>query len=110
MECKFGLVAKCSMKRGEILSQDEKQQIVPKEIPGRISLFRKLLIRLFGKRWVCSYCGKRYSARCHSDKIDLLMPVPQNGRCCPDGHEGYVVRFTGWNYVRDTFDYVENPP
>lgn len=82
-----------------------KEQVKPKEI-GKLSLLKKLM------RFIpfhCSYCGKMYK-KCHSEKVNLFMPLPQNGRCCPDGHEGYVIEFLGFAEVKHTFDFVKNPP
>ena len=40
----------------------------------------------------------------------MLMPVPQNGKCCPDGHMGYITVFTGYSSVNRYFDQVMFPP
>ena len=76
--------------------------VLPKPI-GKLSIWRKILKHIPG---FCSYCGKRF-VPCHSKDINLWMPVPQNGKCCPDGHEGYTVMFTGFAEVIQWFDFVE---
>lgn len=85
-------------------------QIVPKVITQKKSILRTIIAFLFGKHWACSYCGKFYTAKCHTDKINIFYPIPQNGRCCPDGHEGYTDEFTGYAIIRYHFDFVTNPP
>ena len=56
----------------------------------------------------CSYCGKRYKG-CYSDTVSLFHPFPQTGKCCPDGHEGYVVEgcITGDSF-KFKFDFVKD--
>lgn len=71
---------------------------------GRLTFLRKVLSKL---PFHCKYCGKRY-VDCHSDKINILMPIPQNGKCCPNGHEGYTDEFTGFSINRYHFDKI-NP-
>ncbi|MCF7834886.1 hypothetical protein K9M48_02410 [Candidatus Gracilibacteria bacterium] len=84
---------------------ETKKAVEPKAL-GKISLFRSVMSKLSG---YCSYCGKRYVS-CHSEKVNLFFPLPQNGKCCPDGHEGYVDVFMGWGNCRQTFDLIETPP
>lgn len=73
---------------------------------GRGGRARALAIHLLGGRWLCSYCGRRY-VRCHSPALSVVVPLPANGWCCPDGHEGYIDRFlvTG-DIVRERFDFL----
>jgi len=78
-------------------------QITLKEI-GELSLFRKIM--KFAPCH-CSYCGKMH-VNCHSKDINIMMPIPQNGKACPDGHEGYVVIFTGYAEFVKRFDFVKN--
>jgi len=73
---------------------------------GKVNWFRKCLSILPG---FCSYCGRMYVS-CHSKSISLFLPVPQNGKCCPSGHEGYVDQFVGCGEVRWKFDYIKCPP
>lgn len=82
--------------------------VAPQPVPERLSLWRRLLRRLPG---FCGYCGRKY-VHCHSKRINLLMPLPQNGRSCPLGHEGYVDEIVtpAGDRIRHTFDYVTNPP
>lgn len=83
------------------------ERVVPMPIDAKRSFFRRVVAKIFG-RWVaCSYCGKFYTARCHSNDVNLFLPLPQNGRCCPDGHEGYVDEFVGAGTIRHWFDLVE---
>lgn len=65
-----------------------------------VTIWRRILSKL---PFHCSYCGKKY-VKCHSNKINILMPLPQNGRCCPDGHEGYTDEFIGFDIIRHWFD------
>ncbi len=58
---------------------------------GKVNIWRMLLSKI---PFHCSYCGKLYVG-CHSDDINTIFPLPQNGRCCPDGHEGYTKEFIG---------------
>lgn len=85
-------------------SETEKK-ISPKPV-RKMSFLRKMLSML---PWFCSYCGKMYIG-CHSKDINILFPMPQNGKCCPDGHEGYVTSFNGYAEIKTIFDFVENPP
>jgi len=71
---------------------------------GKKSIWKKITSFL---PFHCRYCGKRY-VKCHSDKINVLMPLPQNGRCCPDGHEGYTDEFTGFAIMRHWFDNIKH--
>lgn len=71
---------------------------------GNVSLWRRFLSRFVG---FCSYCGKGY-VPCHSKEMNLLLPLPQNGKTCPDGHEGYVDRMELWGgKTRYLFDLVK---
>lgn len=87
-------------------TQVKNKEVVEPKALSKITLFRAFLSKLPG---FCSYCGKKYVG-CHSKNINIFFPVPQNGKCCPDGHEGYVDIFMGWGTVKNTFDFVENPP
>lgn len=80
----------------------ELKEVKPMQI-GKLNLIHKILRVL---PYHCSYCGSMYK-KCHSDKVNLLMPLPQNGRCCPNGHEGYVDEFTGYATIRHWFDLVK---
>jgi len=79
------------------------KKVKPKKI-GKLSLIRKCL-RIAPNH--CGYCGKRY-VDCYSRKVNILMPIPINGKCCPNGHEGYVDEFVGWGTVRYKFDYIKS--
>lgn len=78
------------------------KKVKPKKI-GKLSVFRKL-IRYMPNH--CSYCGQRYIG-CHSDHVNILYPMPENGKYCPNGHEGYVKSFYGHGYIKHTFDYIK---
>ena len=80
------------------------EQVIPKELTN-LNLFRKITRYL---PYHCSYCGRFYK-RCHNEKINLLMPIPQNGWCCPDGHEGFIDEFIGCGEIRYKFDFVKYP-
>jgi hypothetical protein len=82
---------------------NKEEQVVQKPIV-KLNWYRKIMRFM---PYHCSYCGKLYR-RCHSNKINMLMPNPQNGKCCPDGHEGYVVEFTGYCEIIHWFDFVKN--
>jgi hypothetical protein len=88
------------------IKMDENKQVSPKAVPEKLSVVRNIIRVIFGKKLACSYCGRVY-VKCHSKEINLFMPVPQNGKCCPDGHEGYVDEFLGWGVIRKFFDYVK---
>jgi len=85
---------------------ETKKRVEPKKLV-EISFFKKVLSKLSG---FCSYCGKKYIP-CHSEKINIFFPLPQNGnsKCCPDRYEGYVYVFMGWGNCRQSFDFVKNP-
>lgn len=36
-----------------------------------------------------------------------MIPTPKNGKCCPNGHEGYVKEFTGYSEVTHHYDFVK---
>lgn len=57
----------------------------------------------------CRYCGQR-RVRCSRGELKVLFPVRAEGRCCPDGHEGYVDQFYGYATIRYYFDAVRYPP
>lgn len=81
------------------------EQVIPKPVPENLGWWRSLTRRLPG---CCSYCGRLY-VPCHSPKINLFYPVPQNGMCCPDGHEGYVDEHHIPGYsTRRRFDLVQD--
>lgn len=86
-------------------TQSETEKIVTPKPLGKMNFLRKILSFLPG---FCSYCGKMYVS-CHSKEINIFFPLPQNGKCCPDGHEGYVKSFNGWGIVKTVFDFVESP-
>lgn len=82
------------------------KRVFPQPVPQDKGPWRWLLSLLPG---FCSYCGKKYIA-CNQG-IDTFTFMPKNGRCCPDGHEGYVDRFiVSGDIARYTFDYVAHPP
>jgi hypothetical protein len=60
--------------------------ITAKPVPNKLTFWQQ--IKCFLPRH-CGYCGKTYVS-CHSKEVSLLFPVPVTGRCCPDGHMGYV--------------------
>lgn len=64
----------------------EDKPVVFKPIPEKLPLRFKMCSFLPG---FCSYCGKRY-IDAYSKQMNLLFPVPHNGKMCPDGHEGYI--------------------
>lgn len=80
------------------------EAIKVKPVPKKLSIFRKLFRNIPG---FCSHCGMKY-VKAHSKKINLLCPVPQNGRFCPNGHEGYIDEFVMVGYVRHSFNNVPN--
>ncbi|WP_417610079.1 hypothetical protein [Owenweeksia hongkongensis] len=81
----------------------DSSQITPKPIPP-LSLVKRLLRKL---PWFCSYCGRLY-VKCHSRTPDGVSPSYAPGRCCPNGHEGYVDEFLGHSTVRRKFDLVKD--
>ena len=81
------------------------EQVTVKPVP-ELNFFMKMMSKLPKN---CSYCGKRY-VPCHSNNVNVFFPLAQNGKCCPDGHEGFVKVFHGWGYVNNWFDFVKNPP
>lgn len=70
----------------------------------KVSKWRRLLSKL---PFHCKHCGKKYIS-CHGGNVNILVPLPQNGKCCPDGHEGYVDEFMLYGTVRHWIDNV-NP-
>lgn len=62
------------------------EKVEVRMVPKKLSIYRFLLSKLPG---FCSYCGKKYVCA-YSNKINLFNPVPQNGKICPNGHEGYM--------------------
>jgi hypothetical protein len=85
-----------------------RRRVTLKPVPSRIGLLRRLVARTLGGRWACRYCGKWF-VECHADRASLLHPLGSNGRCCPDGHEGYTDRELGWGaWCRERFDYVKD--
>lgn len=88
--------------------ENEKQRVSCKPIPKKLSFLAWLSKTVFGGHFSCSYCGKWYT-KCHSKEVDIFMPVGQNGRCCPDGHEGYTKKMILWGgQMKCKFDYVKN--
>ncbi len=73
-----------------------------KEI-GDLSFLRNITKHIIG---FCKYCGKKY-VNCHSNDLNLFFPLPQNGKCCPNGHEGYTEQFMGWGIIVNKFDNVK---
>lgn len=72
---------------------------------GDVPWYRKMLRFVPG---FCNYCGFKY-VDAYSTNVNLLVPLPQNGRCCPHGHEGYVdevVSLDG-SFIRHEFDNLE---
>lgn len=80
---------------------NDEVKVLPLE---KVTLWRRFLSKL---PFHCRYCGKRY-VNCHSNKINILMPVPQNGKCCPLGHEGYTDEFIGFDIIRHRFDNIKH--
>jgi hypothetical protein len=77
-------------------------------VPVRLSPWRRIVARLFGGRWCCSSCGRRY-VPCHSPDVGMARPLPANGWGCPGGHEGYVDWWTCPGVmIRERFDYARD--
>jgi hypothetical protein len=70
---------------------------------GKLSIIRKILRHI---PYFCSSCGKMY-VKIHINKMNILMPLPQNGKGCPDGHEGYIMEFIGVGYVKHIFNHLK---
>ena len=66
-------------------------QIRDMTIPVR-SRARSILSILPG---FCGYCGKKY------------IKFPENGKSCPNGHEGYIDIVSGSLLTRNYYDNVE---
>lgn len=70
---------------------------------GQISLLRRVMALLPG---TCRYCGRW---RLRFQDVGNLGLV-SDGRVCPDAHEGYIVKFYGFGFVKMWFDYIIHPP
>jgi hypothetical protein len=82
------------------MKKDKKIKIKPVK---KLTFWRKVTSMLYHH---CSYCGKRY-VNIHSEDINLFCPLPQNGKGCPDGHEGYIIERGWWVDVVHRFDFME---
>lgn len=78
---------------------------VYKKPPDHLSFGRWLLARL--PRF-CRYCGKHY-VKCVGgpERFNIFVPLGEQGRCCPDGHEGYLDAFYGYGFARTFVDNVK---
>lgn len=78
-------------------------QVIVKEVPKSLSLVYKISSKLPG---FCSYCGKRY-VKAYSNNINLLFPYPQEGKICPDGHEGYMIENILCGIIKHKIDNIK---
>jgi len=81
----------------------ENEPVKIKPVPDTLSIFRKILTYVPG---FCKYCGKKFTP-CHSKEFNILIPTPQNGKCCPEGHIRYVKEFLGHSVQEKWFDNVK---
>ncbi len=74
--------------------------------PATLSWWRWLLARL--PRF-CKYCGKHYVRISGGpERFNPFVPLGENGRGCPDGHEGYLDAFHGYFIERTHVDNVKS--
>ncbi len=83
--------------------QNETDPNLVKPLPiKKLSLLRVILTKLPS---FCAYCGRHYT-RCYSREAGLY-PLPLMGKCCPNGHEGYIDEYIGHSKVRKRFDMIK---
>lgn len=75
----------------------KKRKFDVKKIPEKLSVWRKLIKHLPNH---CKYCGKKYT-NFQYKSID--------GKCCPNGHMGYIKWEITYSTVFEYFDNTKNP-
>lgn len=89
------------------MSKIDDEAIKAKPVPKNLSIFARVVRKLFGGKRACNHCGRFYR-KCYSNQVGLFTPIGGEGMFCPDGHEGYVdyLNIGGW-YDQTRYDFVE---
>ena len=87
------------------MNTNQAEPVKPKPVPEKLGWLANILRHI---PYFCSYCGKMY-INCHSPSTSVFS-LGGNGKCCPDGHEGYTKENMGYYVNINKFDYVKNPP